>query len=70
MKTVWFLALWFCTDDLKCESYDQLKNQPRQAFEDYGACLDKTLEIENSGTKVKVDGREYWLVGGCTEKRK
>ena len=70
MKIVWFLALWYCTDDLKCQSYDQLMKQPRQVFEDGTACLDKTLEIENKGTKVMVNGREYWLLATCVDKRK
>jgi hypothetical protein len=70
MKTVWFLALWFCTDDVKCESYDQLKNQPRQAFQDISACQEKMLDLENSGAKIKVNGQEYWLVGTCVDKRK
>lgn len=70
MSGAWFLALWFCTDAGKCESYDQLRNQTHLAFKDIGSCQEKMLEIENSGAKVKINGREYWLAGTCVDKQR
>jgi hypothetical protein len=69
MTAVWFLALWFCTDGGQCESYDQFRNQPRPAFTDYGVCENVAMELENSGLKVQILGREYWIVGTCVDRK-